>query len=169
MMTHWIFDLDDTIFDNSHRRHYIERPVPDWDGFHQTHELVRDVPKAWTAGLFGGGLFRYGYHAFLTARDERAREGSTEALRRHGMLHAWRTPLMMKPQGPETALPFKLRMLLMLTQTMPDTPIVFVEDRADIIEAARSMGVDNLRVVDALREDLREEIERIGDTACPLR
>lgn len=161
----WFFDLDDTLLDNTHRKHYLTaRSTPDWDGFHQTHELMKDTPRSWTQGLWSNSSFQYGRYGFLTARDERASLGTRLCLSHHGLL-AGADVLLLKPVSPERGIYFKIRTLLSRLSSHADDVIIMVEDKPDIVSALRALQHPRLHVIDANVPDstLRTAVDMMGN------
>jgi hypothetical protein len=169
MKTLWLFDLDETLFDNKHREHHVQKEVPDWDAFHAFDEMVKDTPMPWTAELWTNGKFRYGAHGFLTARDHRCADATKHCLVTHGFvgeepplmfatgfgvgaafMQLLRTEpvLFMNTPKRESGVHFKALTLLMLLEADLELQIVFCEDQQRIINALRGLNHPRLAVLD---------------------
>lgn len=84
-----IFDLDGTIADYEHRRHFVEKEKKEWDSFHGACE--KDAPQEWCVNLMHM-LQREGILvAIVTGRPDNFKAQTKEWLSRHGigydMLH----------------------------------------------------------------------------------
>lgn len=166
--TLWLFDLDETLFDNKHREHHVLKEVPDWDAFHAFDEMVKDTPMPWTEGLWVDGKFRYGPHGFLTARDHRCAEATQWCITEHGF--AGEKPLMMaygsgvgstimrllmkepvlfmNTPKRESGVHFKALTLLQLLEADLELQIVFCEDQPRILHALRALDHPRMAVLD---------------------
>lgn len=166
MKTLWLFDLDETIFDNKHREHHVKKDVPDWDAFHQYDEMMKDTPMPWTAELWEDGKFRYGAHGFLTARDTRCVRATQDCILKHGFVGAdgallvaapsqtvvrgihENTTLFMNTPDRESGVHFKAWTLLGLLEADLELQIVFCEDQPKILRVLRGLEHPRLAVLD---------------------
>ncbi len=166
MKTLWLFDLDETLFNNKHREHHVQKEVPDWDAFHAFDEMVKDTPMPWTAELWTNGKFRYGPHGFLTARDYRCSEATKHCILKQGFateetllfvtnpdagvakVLLEETVLFMNTPKRESGVYFKARTLLTLLEADLELQIVFCEDQQRIINALRGLNHPRLAVLD---------------------
>jgi hypothetical protein len=182
MNTLWLFDLDETIFDNKHREHHVKKDVPDWDAFHAYDEMIKDVPMPWTKDLWVNGKFRYGPHGFLTARDHRCVEATKYCITNHGFasehpllfavgvgagagimrLMQTEPVLFMNTPGRESGVHFKALTLLTLLEADLDLQIVFCEDQPRIIRALTNLQHPRLVVLDVNDEAFTTLIHYYG-------
>ena len=90
-----IFDIDGTLADIAHRRHYVAAPVKDWDNFHKNAQYDTLIEKM-------GGLYRALWQSgmyeiiVMTGREEYQREMTKQWFKCHDLpLGA----LLMRPDG----------------------------------------------------------------------
>lgn len=168
MKTLWLFDLDETLFNNEHRKHLVKNGVPDWDAFHAYDQLIKDTPMPWTEGLWVDGKFRYGPHGFLTARDHRSAEATQWSITTHRfagdkpLMMGWGSGvgsamlrlameepvLLMNTPSRESGVHFKALTLLQLLEADLDLQIVFCEDQRRILRVLRALDHPRLTVLD---------------------
>ncbi len=151
----WVWDLDSTCLDNTHREEHAL--ADDWDTFHAYENLIKDPQTGWVKelDLWRDGQFRYGPYAYLTARDEAARQGTVDTLLGHGMLLPT-TRLIMKDTprktfyGHEAGHHFKPRVLLGLAHANPDTEFFFLDDDEDILRVMESLDHPKIHTIDSI-------------------
>lgn len=169
MKTLWLFDLDETIFDNKHREHHVKKDVPDWEAFHAYEEVIKDTPMPWTAGLWdANGTFRYGEHGFLTARSPRCQDVTRDCLVKHGFFHK-DCELHMKTPEHEAGVHFKALKLLELLAESLGRQIVFCEDQPRIIQTLRALEHPRLTVLDVNDEAFLTRVHYYGTFALEER
>lgn len=76
----YIFDIDGTLADCSHRLHHIEGPVKDWDAFHKN--MGEDEPILAVMRM-ACDLMQFGNVRFATGRQEKNRLETAQWLARH--------------------------------------------------------------------------------------
>jgi phosphoglycolate phosphatase-like HAD superfamily hydrolase len=67
-----IFDIDGTIADVEHRRHFVEQKPADWKSFRA--ETVNDTPMQWVVDVAKRFIAQGDHVAFFSARNESERE-----------------------------------------------------------------------------------------------
>lgn len=133
----WIWDIDGTLADLSHRLHFAK--VKDWDSFYA--RVLGDTPISPGVELCSLMLQAGEEVAFVTGRSEVSREDTREWLEAHLGVEAGRCLLLMRPEGdyrPDVKLKGEIadRMLESSYRVMG----VF-EDRARVVEMWRARGI----------------------------
>ena len=140
----WIFDLDGTLADGSHRVHYIQSAPKQWDRFNQ--ECVHDTVIMPTACI-AAALWRDGDHvAIITGRTEDVHEQTKDWLRKHFIYY---NSLLMRPTGdsrPDTTV--KLELYQEVMKMFDGPPLGVFEDRARMVQAWRELGLTCYQVAD---------------------
>lgn len=144
----YIFDLDGTLADIRHRRHFVERPraEQDWTSFHcycvndgpvpaviQTMEALRLFADVW---IFSG-------------RSDMVREQTMQWLTKHTSFHAWEldTALVMRAEGDYT--PDDILKKQWLDEMLEDDRkrlVAVFEDRDRMVKMWRAAGVPCFQV-----------------------
>lgn len=107
----YIFDIDNTLADCSHRLHFLKEPAglvhfekgetdwkPDWDSFHAA--CVDDTPIKDVIDMLGLIHNRTLYQIiFVTGRPEKSRSDTANWLMYHTGIEATRANLFMRPDG----------------------------------------------------------------------
>jgi len=131
----WIFDLDGTLADLRHRRHYVENGNRQWDAFHQAcgeDALIKPV-----ADVFRG-LQDVGFSIWiLSGRSDSVRRQTQSWLDHH---HLYPDKLIMRRDGdyqPDTSL--KEGWLLDIQKT--HTVLGVFDDRKRLVDMWRSHGL----------------------------
>jgi phosphoglycolate phosphatase-like HAD superfamily hydrolase len=142
----YIFDLDGTLCDLSHRLHYIQQEPKDWDKFFAACE--RDEPIRETLAI-AEALFGPYRLAFLTGRPESIRAQTRDWLVKH-CRGAAGSDLLMRPSGdhrPDYVV--KRELLAQLRGLYPSLPILGVfEDRRQVVAMYRAQGLRVFQVAD---------------------
>jgi hypothetical protein len=133
-----IFDLDGTVFDCTHRLHYIEGEKKDWDSFHNS--CLNDAPIRPIIALLQK-MYMAGYPiVFCTGRPESSRKYTELSISKHIGLTPKAYQLLMRPTGdyrPDTVVkPEALRKADITT----DDVWFIVEDRAKVVRKWRELG-----------------------------
>lgn len=136
----YIIDIDGTISDNTHRKHFIDKAVRRWDFFYAPDVVLKDPPiaealRAMKTIITSGHPFH-----FLTGRPETTRECTTEWLRVHVGVAPHNPKADVIPSGPRLymrsngdfrpAVFYKEHRLKKLLGDVNPTgqPVVFIDD-----------------------------------------
>lgn len=137
----YVFDLDGTLADCSHRLHFIQQTPPDWHAFFSS--CVDDPPIKWVLTL-ARRMQNYGSLVILTGRSEDYREHT------EGWLHDYLRyfTLLMRPSKD-----FRQDMVVkpeILKQYLNGDKFrhveFIVEDRAEMAGAWRILGYNVLHI-----------------------
>ena len=131
----YVFDLDGTLADCSHRLHFIEKQPKDWTGFFAA--CAEDKPIEHMVGL-AADLFEGGYQiVFVSGRSDECRDDTERWLERYLEL----APLYMRKAGDYRA--DDIIKIELLAQLRADgyEPIMVFDDRKRVVDAWRSAGV----------------------------
>ena len=144
MTSLYVFDLDGTLADQTHRRPYLDRPKPDWDGYFDACPL--DAPIAPVVATYRA-LWQSGAELWIfSGRSERVRPQTEEWLRRH----VQRVPshhLMMRAVGDYR--PDDVVKAEMLDRMLPEDRarlVAVFDDRDRVVRMWRSRGVQCYQV-----------------------
>ena len=139
--TLYVFDLDGTLADCTHRLHYLQQTPPDWHAFFEA--CVNDPPIKWVLKL-AKRMQNYGTLLILTGRTDKYRVQTEEWLRqylRFFELHMraendFRTDIVVKPE-----------LLKKVLDAHKYVSMEFiVEDKAEMAGAWRILGYNVLHV-----------------------
>lgn len=139
----YLFDIDGTIADLSHRLHYIEKKPKDWDGFFS--DCHADAPILHVIEM-ARDLYRAGKHiVYVSGRSSQCRV-ETERWLTDNMLPAG--PLYMRKAGDHR--PDNLIKGELLHQLRADgfDPIMAFDDRNQVVEMWRANGIPCAQVAD---------------------
>jgi len=133
----YIFDLDGTLADCTHRLKYIQGEVKDWDMFHST--CVDDLPIEYTIDM----LNHLGTHEeiqILTGRNAVVREQTVKWLDAHNVNYSY---LAMREEGDRRQdHVIKLKWLRKFRVDFPEEDIQGVfEDRQQVVDMWREEGL----------------------------
>lgn len=131
-----IFDIDGTLADVEHRRHYVQRPKPDWAAF--SAAMVDDVPRADVCRLFEDLAGHYMIFA-VTGREEAYRQATREWFIRHSLCPP--AMLLMRPTKDYRADEVIKREIYERDIAPEHRPILVVDDRPKVIRMWRSLGL----------------------------
>lgn len=173
----FLFDLDDTLINNNHRKHHVfdvegsigeplrKHDNPDWDTFHSYDLMLQDTCREWTKGLWNKGKFLYGEHAIVTARDKRCAEATLASAFKLDLIDENTTVTMKGVRSGEPSNFYKARIALSVLDNYPEHDIIFVEDMPDIVATLRRLEHPRLTVVDAGLSDseIRAIIDDLGE------
>jgi len=139
----FIFDLDGTICNNSHRQHYVQGEKKDWDAFSDACGL--DTPHIHILEL-AQVLARSYMLIFLTGRSIRAQALTEDWLRQYGL---WSGPrLFMRAEGdyrPDDVIKSEL-MDRILAEGYE--VIMAFDDRTSVVKMWRARGIPCAQVAD---------------------
>ena len=97
-----VFDVDGTLFDPAHRRHFVMHEPKDWDAFFDPSNVILDSPKPQVVAMARRYAMTHEIH-IVTARREADRDITVRQLRGHGIpfaaLHIVRPDGERKPDG----------------------------------------------------------------------
>lgn len=132
----YVFDLDGTLADITHRLHFIQCDKPDYDAFYDACD--KDVPVAWTINLLNI-LALHGHVLVLSGRRESVREKTLDWLQENHIRFAH---LRMRPQkNHEKDVVIKKKMLMDFLQDYPQYKTEFIiDDRQVVVNMWRQEG-----------------------------
>lgn len=138
----YVFDLDGTLADVTHRLPLIRIPNNKWDEFFKA--CVRDKPIWWMTNLFSM-IDEYEKTLILTGRSDEVKEETLTWLWEEALIHP--DHLKMRPKGnhlPDTVL--KPRLLEAFLAEHPNYEVQFiVEDRSRMANVWRAKGYNVLQ------------------------
>jgi phosphoglycolate phosphatase-like HAD superfamily hydrolase len=138
----FIFDLDGTLADDSHRWHHVQRSG-DWDSYYAAAVQDKAIDHVLKVAL---ALQSSGYAiAIVTGRSESIRQETEDWLLRHGIL--FRELIMRKLTDRRRNSELKLSALEELRQRGYDVLMVF-EDLPAAVATYRAAGVPCAQVAD---------------------
>jgi phosphoglycolate phosphatase-like HAD superfamily hydrolase len=132
----YLFDIDGTIADATHRLHHIQKDPKDWPAFFDA--CVDDKPIQHIIDLARRLAFCEGV-IFVSGRSDRVIEQTRSWLVRHG-LSLW-NGLYMRKDGDHR--PDHIVKLELLQQIRADgfEPIMAFDDRSSVVQAWRDAGI----------------------------
>ena len=140
----YLFDLDGTLCDNTHRLHHITGEAKNWTAFYA--EVGRDKPIPHGIRLLkdlAGSLTRN--IVYITGRSEECRKDTEDWLNRQGVPTG---PIYMRPVGdhrPDTEVKAEL---LAKAKAAGCEPVFMFEDRSRVVEAVRALGIPCAQVAE---------------------
>lgn len=138
----YIFDIDGTIADNSHRTHHLQQQPKDWESYH------RDVEADGVYQHILGVARKLGEDTaivFCTGRHEAQRKVTEDFLYRHGFLAF---EIYMRAENdfrPDHVI--KLELLQMIHND-GFKPIMAFDDRNSVVKMWRDAGIPCAQVAD---------------------
>lgn len=139
-----ICDIDGTLADVEHRRHFVQGEKKDFTAFYEA--MDDDTPMIPIIGLVN--MYRMnGWPILLcTGRPERYRERTEKWLKDKGVIH---DGLYMRPGGEEYTPDFMVK-TIMLLQIRDEgySPEIAIDDRNQVVDMWRSEGLTCLQVAD---------------------
>jgi phosphoglycolate phosphatase-like HAD superfamily hydrolase len=135
-----IFDIDGTLSDVSHRRHFVENGNQQWDLFFKA--ITGDEPIKPIVNL-ARLLIRSNEQAVLlvTGRPERTRNDSVEWLLKHGLEVEFDSRLFMRKNGDSRADYVVKREILDDVRKAGFEPVLVFDDRQSVVEMWREQGI----------------------------
>lgn len=144
----YIFDIDGTLANLQHRRHFLERDPKDWDSFYDVDTILKDKPYSHIVRLArtlhkGGEML-----VFCTGRPERLRLPTIKWLYYHVIddtavvSRLYMRPDRMADHGPDHREDHVVKRDL-LKRIVWDgfTPIMSFDDRKQVVDMWRSEGI----------------------------
>lgn len=135
-----IFDLDGTLCNCSHRRHFVESNPKDWDAFYES--ISQDEVNENVA--YVSALYQRIHHKilFVTGRPERYRKETCDWLERMMDLDTYDYKLFMRPDGdhqPDHEL--KKKIYQEIIEPRYNVSLV-LDDRDSVVKMWRSLGLE---------------------------
>ena len=138
MQTAIIVDLDGTLCDAGHRRHFVEKEKKDWKSFYEN--MVYDQPNQWCLELLN--RFKMNEIVFVTGRPEEYREHTVTWLKKIGYSSC---PLFMR-KSKDYRQDFEIKTEIYKEHIEPKFKILFcVDDRTQVVKAWRALGLTCLQ------------------------
>lgn len=136
----YLWDLDGTLSDCSHRAHYLDSQPVDWDGFFK--DILYDRPLEFAANLFRAlAQYRPGKCALVitTCRPQRTHAHTALWLR----IHKLQPDLLLMRDDSDRRVDVEVKhaMLQYIRERCRMTPVLALDDRAPIVNMYRSEGV----------------------------
>jgi len=91
-----VFDMDGTLFDPTHRRHFVEQSPKDWAGFFDPENVIQDKPIDQTQQMLRAYSQTHDIH-IVTARRESDRDVTVKQLERYNLW--WNGLHIVRPDG----------------------------------------------------------------------
>jgi phosphoglycolate phosphatase-like HAD superfamily hydrolase len=141
-MRAWIFDVDGTLANTDHRKHFLEKRPKDWGGWHSLAHL--DEPHADIRELVWAGAEKFKYKIILcSGRSEDQRKLTENWMRRHDIRF---DRLYMRRAGDRRDDSIIKLELLELMRADGFDPVLAFDDRDRVVAAWRSVGIRCLQV-----------------------
>jgi FMN phosphatase YigB (HAD superfamily) len=137
-----IVDLDGTLCNADHRRHFVESEKKDWNGFYEN--MTHDEPNEWCLEIMD--RFKASEIVFVTGRPEKYRD----------ITKAWLTkkcgygtrPLFMRKNN-DFRPDFMIKTEIYKEHIEPEYQVMFcVDDRKQVVDAWRELGLICLQCAD---------------------
>jgi len=134
-----ICDLDGTLIDCTHRRHFVEGEKKDWKSFLDPENIKKDTINKWCYNLLIA-ISREGYEIiFVTGRNESTREITIENMESRNCYYT--DDLFMRKDGdyrPDSV----IKKEIYHEHIEPNYDILFcIDDRKCVTEMWRSLGL----------------------------
>ena len=129
----YVFDLDGTLADPSHRLHYIQRRPKDWRSFYAS--VSQDAPIEHMCRL--AVALSHRPIVFVSGRSDECREATEAWLD----LHLFRRTLYMRKEGDHREDSIVKMELLAAMRADGLEPIMVFDDRTRVVNAWREAGV----------------------------
>jgi len=135
-----IFDIDGTLSDVEHRRHFVENGNNQWESFFRA--IPEDEPIGPIVEL-ARLLIRSNEKAVLlvTGRPERTRNDSVEWLLKHGLEIDFQSRLFMHKDGDGREDHLVKREMLDDIRKAGFEPVLVFDDRQSVVDMWRSQGI----------------------------
>ena len=140
-MKTYIFDIDNTIANNSKRIHYLNQEPKDWKSWHQEHHL--DTPYWEIIEIMDMARSNGIKIVLLTGRDEFCRKETVDWLATHGIEY---DELFMRPLGNREDDSEMKRKKLKEIRALGYDPVCVFEDRDRVVAMWREEGLRCLQV-----------------------
>lgn len=145
-----IFDIDGTIADCDHRRHFVSNGNSDWDSFKAATK--DDTPIQWVCDLAKGFHSGGNVVTFVSARSNSQRDITTQQIQ--DWIGIDEPILFMRPDedtSPDEE--FKKRVLDTIRKEKGYTIDLVFDDRNKVVDMWRSEGIPVFQVVDRVQGD----------------
>jgi predicted secreted acid phosphatase len=132
----YLFDIDGTIADLTHRLHHIEKTPKDWDAFFDSCHKDAPIPHIVELAAL---ISKHARVIFVSGRSDRCRSETMEWLCKHGLGQS--VGLFMRKDGdhrPDNVV--KLELLEQI-KSRGYEPIMAFDDRNQVVEMWRANGV----------------------------
>jgi hypothetical protein len=136
----YIFDIDGTLADNSHRTHHLLKTPKDWDGYHENFENDTPIVRACRSA---SDLARYHPIVFCSGRHSGQAVGTQKWLLTHVGLAG---PLYMRKEGDHRLDSIIKKELLAQIRFDGFEPLMVFDDRNQVVEMWRAEGVPCFQV-----------------------
>jgi hypothetical protein len=153
MMNCYIFDIEGTIADNSHRTHHLKKQPKDWTAYHEgiaddgVHTHIRDV-----ALILGQSENEPEQHfariIFCTGRHEGQREATMKWLYQNGFMRLNQIGLYMRTENDFRADHIIKEELLLRIRADGFKPIMAFDDRNSVVAMWRANGIPCAQVAE---------------------
>lgn len=139
-----VLDLDQTIADNSHRAHHVEKEPKNWEAFFAPDLVIKDTVIAGAERVLTQFQdLKYDF-VILTGRTEDLRDTTMRWIQEKLNITVLDTHLLMRPNGNMlNAAEFKREQLLNFRQGLEnrDTGFIIIDDDVSVSAALSSFGV----------------------------
>ena len=146
-----ICDIDGTLMNIDHRRHFVEKPNNDWESFNSA--MDGDTPNKWCAEIISGLCISDGFSVvFVTGREQKYREITKEQIIK--AVHFYRFDLFLRPTGdyrPDTEI--KKEIYECAIKNYYDV-LFAIDDRACVVKMWRSLGLTCLQCTEGNFQEL---------------
>lgn len=142
MIRCYLFDIDGTLADLTHRLHHIQKHPKDWDSFFD--ECANDAPIAHVLDL-ASALSNSTTLVFVSGRSDRARKATEAWLVKQGLKDY---PLYMRKDGDHRPDHQVKGELLERIRADGWEPIMAFDDRNQVVQMWRAKGIPCAQVAD---------------------
>jgi hypothetical protein len=133
----YIFDLDGTLADLSHRLHHIQKKPKDWDAFFGG--VMDDAPIEHMLNL-ANTIGRHSEYIYVSGRSEPCRDGTVRWLVKQGM-RIVRNGLYMRAEGDRRQDYLVKYDLLQQLKADGWNPLMVFDDRDQVVNMWRENGI----------------------------
>jgi phosphoglycolate phosphatase-like HAD superfamily hydrolase len=138
----YIFDIDGTLADNSHRTHHLLKTPKDWDAYHKDFESDTPIVHACRSAA---DLSRYHQIVFCSGRHDGQRDGTQKWLLEHVGIA---TPLYMRREADHRLDSVIKKELLERIRKDGFEPVMVFDDRNQVVEMWRAAGIPCFQVAE---------------------
>lgn len=140
----YIFDIDGTLADLSHRLHFIQKEPADWTGFFAACPGDKQIPEIATVAK---SLSKSSYKiVMITGRSDEIRDETEEWLDRYNI--PWDALYMRKAGDHREDSVVKAELLDTCLRNMPGTILGVFEDRQQVVDMYRAKGLRVFQVAE---------------------
>ena len=140
-----IFDLDGTLANIDHRKHFIETPTKDWASFNAA--CSKDTKISFTCNLLCS-LASAGFSIYIiTGRDEAYRAETVTWLSENNLSKSVQRLLMRPAKNTQKDYEWKASLVASKIIDLKKVQAVF-EDRSSVVKMWRSLGLQVYQVAD---------------------